>query len=205
MLPINSQTGPRGSAGGIGDAIVMWGQSLVEQDDLQFDVQLGARLATGNANGEPTLPQWYQSGFGSNDILAGTSAKFGVFDAAIAGQFPLGRSSNVITRLKRGNDILLRGGYTYATGRLVIHPSLLLIKRFGESSIANPNPASGPAFINVPGSDQTQVNVLADASFRFSEAYSFNAGIAIPLLKREVNVDGLTRALTITTGLSLRF
>ena len=205
LLPFNSQSGPLGSTSGLGDAIVIWRQTVLQREGATLHLELGGRFATGDANRNASLPQPYQSGLGTNDVLLGASADLGAFDVALAGQIPFGRSSNAISRLKRGSDVLVRCGYTPVAGTLTVHPSLLLIKRLGESSIADPTPLMSPSFIDVPGSEQTQINILIDASFRISEMYFFDAGIAVPLLKREINPDGLTRAITLSTGFSIRF
>jgi hypothetical protein len=197
MLPFNIQEGPAGSVSGIGDLIAAWNQTIIRGEDLQLDLQAGGRFPTGGANGAVSLPQSYQSGLGSTDILLGATVVLGSFDGTLAGQIAFGRGSNSITRLKRGHDILIRSGYSMTAGQFTIHPAVLLIKRFGESSVLNPSFPPGPEFVEIPESDQLQINFAGDTSFRVSDAYSIEIGVAVPFLEREVNVDGLTRAITL--------
>ncbi|MBI5474583.1 MAG: hypothetical protein HY961_19775 [Ignavibacteriae bacterium] len=200
VVPINAQTGPSGSASGIGDVIAVWNQTVLRREELTLQVQLGGKLATGNANGNANLPQAYQSGLGTNDVLFGATVESGGFDASVAAQIPFGRSSNALTRLKRGSDVLVRGGYSFVFDQLTVHPTLLFIQRLGESNIRNLGFPAGPEFVDVAESDQTQINLQIDGALRVSERYSVEAGIAFPFLKRNVNVDGLTRAFSLRAG-----
>lgn len=201
LLPFNTQSGPLGSVSGAGDAIVVWNQEVVENEDFSLSFQIGGKFATGDANGDPSLPQLYQNGLGSNDILLGATASYDQWDGTIGYQIAGGRSSNAVTRLQRSDDFLLRIGYAHAFDQIRVHPSLLFIQRTGNSSIANPSYPAGPEFIELPDSAPSQLNLQIDGSYSLSDTYSTEVGIAFPFLKRIVNVDGLTRAVTMSVSI----
>ena len=200
LLPFNAQSGPLGDVSGLGDIIVVWNQEVVGNNDLLLKLQIGAKFASGNANEDPSLPQLYQSGLGSNDILLGATVSYDQWDGTIGYQIAGGRSSNTITRLQRSDDFLLRAGYVHRIDRFVLHPSLLFIQRLGNSSVANSSYPAGPEFIELSDSAPSQLNLQIDGSYSFSGIYSAEASIALPFLKRKMNVDGLTRAITLSFG-----
>lgn len=200
-LPFNSQSGPLGSVSGIGDLTVVFSRSLLAFGPGELDLQIGGKVALAEVNAGG-LPQAYQSGLGSNDLLAGLHFRLSGFNAAVAWQAPFGRSKNAITRLKRGDDLLLRAGYSHTVDSWTAGGEVLLIKRLQESTVLDTTAAPG-TFRSVPGSDQAQINIVGRASLAISANVELTAMIAVPLLKRDVNIDGLTRALTLSTGLSL--
>ena len=105
-----------------------------------------------------------------------------------------------MTRLKRGDDFLLRAGYAYEFDEFKTFAEVLAIKRLSRSSVVVPGTNT---FTDVPGSDQVQVNLLGKVLFPLDERYTLQGLIALPLLNRKVNVDGLTRALTLSIGVHL--
>ncbi len=201
-LPYSAQTGPLGTVQGVGDVIVLWAQRFQLRGSKNLEFHAGARLSTAGVN-EGGLPQRYQSGLGTTDLLFGLSYGVGEWNAALGYQFSRGRSSNSVDRLKRGDDFLFRGGYQYEADRWSIAGEVLVIKRLHLSSVRDTTAAE--AFVDIPGSDQLQINILARPSYQFSENLSLTAQLAIPLLDREINVDGLTRAFTISAGLTYTF
>jgi hypothetical protein len=204
-LPWTWVEGPRGSANGLADLILIWDQQLWSTDDIALHAQGGVKVATGedNAGG---LPQSYQPGLGTNDLLFGLSLAYSHWHVAATYQYSRGRSSNTLTRLRRGDDVLLRGGYTTDISELHVGIELLAVKRLSLSSVLDAT-AGGTrdVFLDVPDSDQFQLNLAAQASLPVSDNVSVLAHAAIPLLKREVNVDGLTRALTVSAGMRVHF
>ncbi len=201
ILPFNSQSGSLGNTSGIGDLIGVVSQRMYSEGTTSLDLQAGVKFATGNANADTVLPQWYQSGLGSTDILFGASVRIELWDAAIGFQLAGTRNDNIQTRLKRGDDLYLRAGYTIEIENFKLHPSILFIKRLGESSIRDYSSAA-EKFVTVSGSDQSQLNFAAEGQYKISPRYLLNAALAIPLLKRTINVDGLTRAITLSFGLN---
>jgi len=102
-------------------------------------------------------------------------------------------------KLKRGDDLLLRGAYSLAFGEVSITPQLLFIKRLSKSSIVDFN-SPAEKFIEVDKSDQTQLNLLTVLEYDFDGIYSLVGEFAIPFIKREVNVDGLKRVFSASVG-----
>jgi len=108
------------------------------------------------------------------------------------------RNANEVNRLKRGDDLYAEINYSgdMLGGQVIF--KLMGIKRLQESEISD---GSG-SFVIVDGSAQTQVNVAAIYAYRFGNGYAVTAEAALPLLKREINVDGLTRHFTFSVQLS---
>ncbi len=57
------------------------------------------------------------------------------------------------------------------------------------------------SYIDVENSDQTQLNLLTQFQYQMNNNYSLIADFAIPFIKREVNVDGLTRSFSASIGI----
>lgn len=203
ILPYNVQSGPLGKVSGIGDVIIIWNQEVVQGDVLSLKFQAGGKFASGDANGNSTLPQLYQSSLGSNDVLLGASVLLLQWDGTIGYQIAGGRNSNAVTRLLRSDDILLRVGHTLSFEKLTLHPSFLFIQRLGNSSIKNVSYPNGEEFIELPDSAPAQLNAQVEGNYSVSDIYSIEASVAFPFLQRKVNIDGLTRAITISCGMSI--
>jgi len=199
-FPWSRISGPLGYASGIGDLTLLWSQTVWKVNADQVSVQIGGKFATGNAN-SANLPQAYQPGLGTNDFLFGVSYGTEPWLFAVGYQLSRGRSNNSITRLQRGDDLLARIGFTTHIDDLIVGLELLTIKRLQESSVLNPVNAAGGSFIAVSGSDQFQANFLARVSLPLSEPYSLAGLAAVPLRSRSVNVDGLTRSITLSVGI----
>lgn len=203
-LPWTSVEGPRGSTSGLADIILIWDQQLWSADDIAVHAQGGVKLATGEDNAKG-LPQSYQPGLGTNDLLFGLSLAYSQWHIAAAYQYSPGRSANAITRLRRGDDLLLRAGYVANISDFHVGMELLAVQRLSLSSVLDAHATGEEVFVDLPDSDQFQLNLAAQAALPLSDAFSLLAHAAVPLLKREVNVDGLTRALTVSAGLRMHF
>lgn len=199
-LPWSRSSGPSGNLGGLGDLTVLWHQPLADLGSGTLSMQAGARLATGESDGGG-LPQAYQPGLGTNDILFGLTYSAGSWHAAAGYQWSRGRSDNAVTRLRRGDDVMVRAGYATDLGGVRAGVDVLAIKRLHVSSVAG---AVAGTFVDVPGSDQFQMNIVPSAGIPVAERFTLRIAGAIPLRSREVNVDGLTRSLTILVGLEAR-
>lgn len=201
-IPYNFQSGPSGEVSGIGDLILSVNQNLFKVDKSAIDISVGARLATGDDN-KDNLPMAYQSGLGSNDVIFALNYSYDQLGFGIGYQLSGERNDN-INKLKRGDDLLVRASYNFLLDKFIITPQLLFIKRLGKSSIVNLL-AMGPteSYIDVENSDQTQVNLLTQVQYQINSNYSLFADFAIPFIKREVNVDGLTRSFSASLGIQL--
>lgn len=201
-LPYNIQSGPLGDVSGIGDLILSVNQNLFRNDNSSLDASVGAKLATGDDN-KDNLPMAYQSGLGSNDVIFALNYSYDQLGFGIGYQLAGARNDN-INKLKRGDDLLLRASYNFLIDKFTITPQLLFIKRLGKSNVVNLL-AVGPidSYINIPESDQTQVNLLTQVQYQINNNYSLFADFAIPFIKREVNVDGLTRSFSASLGIQL--
>lgn len=198
-FPYSWQSGPLGKVWGIGDPIVSGLYRLYQDKERSVHVSAGVRITFGNDK-EQSLPQAYQSSLGATDYLFGaTYSEFG-FTLSAGYQFAGGRNNN-ITRLERGNDALVGLNYGFkVTDNLSVKPEVLYIKRLGESTIVDTNISSN-MFVSVPNSAQTQLNVGLGGTYSVNKKTNISFYFAVPTLKREVNVDGLTRSYTVSVGL----
>ncbi|MBI4429067.1 MAG: hypothetical protein HY562_08100 [Ignavibacteriales bacterium] len=199
-FPWSRQSGPFGSASGIGDMSVFWSQQVWTDGVAQVSVELGGKLATANVEAGD-LPQAYQSGLGTNDLIVGASYVEESLNAAVGYQLSRGRSNNSVTRLRRGDDFFLRAGYSGELEEFQYALEALAIKRLEESSVLDSTSPTG-TFVNIPGSDQFQVNILGKLVLLLDGSKNARLIAAVPLLQRNVNVDGLTRSLTLSFGFS---
>ena len=203
LIPYNIQSGPAGSVNGIGDLILSWNQQLYSNENSSLSASLGAKLATGDDN-KDNLPQKYQSGLGTNDILFGVSYTYDKINVGAGYQLAGGRNDNLL-QLERGDDLLLRASYQLSFDQLSIVPQILFIQRLAESSILDTASTNGEKFVEVDKSDQSQLNLLAKLEYKIDESISLIGDFAIPFIKREVNVDGLTRAFSVSAGVRFSF
>ncbi|MBI4418138.1 MAG: hypothetical protein HY563_05130 [Ignavibacteriales bacterium] len=201
-IPYNRQSGPLGSTSGIGDLTIVFSHNILTVGDGELRLQIGGKLALAEVN-DGGLPQAYQSGLGTNDILAGIQYRFSVWNAAIAYQIPFGRSDNNVTRLKRGDDLLLRLGYSHALESMSVGAEIFAIKRLQESSVLDTSTAPPQPYRTLTGSDQTQINLVGRLAYPLGGSVEIQALVALPLLKRDINVDGLTRAFSASAGVAL--
>lgn len=203
-IPYNLQTGPLGDVNGIGDLLAGVTQNLFSNENSMLDVSIGAKFATGDDN-KDNLPMAYQSGLGSNDLIFALNYSYNQIGFGVGYQLAGGRNENLI-KLKRGDDLLVRASYNFSLDKFTITPQLLFIKRLGKSNIVNLL-AMGPteSYIDVEKSDQTQVNLLTKVQYEINKNYSLFADFAVPFIKREVNVDGLTRSFSASIGVQLNF
>jgi hypothetical protein len=197
-LPFNIQSGPLGDVNGIGDLILSWKQKLFSDESSSFDASFGVKLATGDDN-KDNLPQVYQSGLGANDILFAVNYNYDKFSVGAGYQLAGGRNNNYY-RLERGDDLLLRGAYSFQFEEFSITPQLLFIKRLTKSSILDTT-TTPETFVEVENSDQAQLNVLVLTNYQVSNNISLFFDFAVPFIKREVNIDGLTRAFSTSVGI----
>ena len=203
LFPYNVQSGPAGSINGIGDLIISWNQQLFSDENSSFNASLGVKLGTGEDN-KDNLPQVYQSGLGKNDVLIGINYFYDKLSIG-AGYQISGRRNNNLYRLKKGNDLLLRASYELTFDLLSITPKILYIQPMSRSSILNSSTNGGESFIEVDKSDKAQINLLTELRYKMLDNISLQGDFAIPFIKREVNLDGLTRAYSASLGLGYSF
>jgi len=201
-IPYNIQSGPLGDVNGIGDLLISVTQSIISDNISSLDASFGVKFATGEDNAD-NLPMAYQSGMGSNDILFTLNYYYNNIGFGVGYQLAGGRNNNVI-KLERGDDLLLRASYNFLLDQFTIKPQILFIKRLSESSVVNSaSMAPMETYIDVENSDQTQLNLLTVIQYQIDKNYSLFADFAIPFIKREVNVDGLTRSFSASVGVQL--
>ncbi len=206
-LPFNLQSGPLYNVKGIGDLI--FGLSYgFKFDESYLTVSAGMRLATADENRE-FIRQPYRSGLGSNDFMLGIDYSFSNFSFGAGYQLAGKPVDEDLFIVERGDDLLLRSGYIFNIDDFSINPQLLFIKRLGKSKMyffsSDPDANSIPLYLEVEGSDQSKLNLFVNTTYNVNENYSHFIEFALPFLERDVNVDGLTRAFTIATGIRFQF
>ncbi|MDP4220366.1 MAG: hypothetical protein Q8916_12000 [Bacteroidota bacterium] len=202
-VPLRQQNGPLGSVSGIGDLTIVINQSLINLAGLDLSVDLGTKLATGSVtNG--SLPQSYQNGTGSSDLLLGVDLVSSSINLGVAYELAGGRSANELTRLKRGDDFIARAGYMHHGESLDLGGEVIGIWQIQESSVLNPITQAGD-YINVAGSNGLALNALFKARYNLGSMFSITGTLGIPLNKRDHNEDGLSRSLTASAGVALSF
>ena len=199
LVPYNFQSGPAGDVSGIGDLILSLNQNLFSDKGSSLDASIGIKMATGDDN-KDNLPQVYQSGLGMNDVLFALNYNYNKLSVG-AGYQISGERNNNITRLEKGDDLLLRASYNLSFEQLSITPQLLYIQRLAKSSILDTTSVE-EAFVEVDKSDQPQLNFLAVLRYKIDDYFTLVGDFAIPFIKREVNVDGLTRVFSASVGVS---
>ncbi len=204
IMPYHLISGPEGDVNGIGDLILGWTQNIISDETSQLNATLGGKFATGDENKAPNLPQVYQPGLGSNDLLFAVDYSYENFGVGLGYQLAGGRNDKQGVRLERGDDFIARALYKFSLSDVSITPQLLFIKRLSESSVFDTSSA-GENFINVEKSDQSQLNLIVQFQYPLNERFSLFAEGAVPFIKREVNVDGLTRAYTFSAGVSFSY
>lgn len=200
-LPFGIQNGPLGNTSGIGDLLLIYSLPVYENESLSIFISGGFKLATSTINSENSLPQSYQNGLGTNDVLLGTTLNVSSFGFSLGYQISGGRNENSITKLKRGDDLLIKGSYMFNLSEVSLKTELLFIQRIGVSSVALLNAPAGTYF-EIPDSDQSQLNFLINGEYEISGGIKIFVGFAVPFLNRSVNVDGLTRTFSSSTGIS---
>lgn len=202
-IPIHGISGALGSLIGLGDVV-----GIITVNPPKSDVSFsgGVRLATGNDN-QGGLPQQYQPGLGTNDLLLGIAYTKQKFIFAAGYQRSTGRSKNRLTELKRGDDLLFRMTYSDEYDEIRDYSiSLLYINHFTEMSVVSYSsaaPFSGKSYVSVNGSDQKQLNLLVQAGWKLESRTKVVIEGAFPFFKRPINLDGLSRAFTL--GLAAYF
>ena len=199
LVPYNFQSGPAGSVNGIGDLILSLNQNLLTDGESSFDGSIGIKIATGDDN-KDNLPQVYQSGLGTNDVLFALNYTFDKLSLGAGYQLSGGRNNN-ITRLEKGDDLLLRASYTLSFEQFSITPQFLYIQPLAKSSILDTTSVQ-EAFVEVDKSDQPQLNFLTVLRYKIADNISLVADFAIPFLSQETNVDGLKRVFSASVGIS---
>ena len=198
LIPYNVQSGPAGDVNGIGDLILSLNQNLLSDKASSLDASIGIKMATGDDN-KDNLPQVYQSGLGMNDVLIALNYTYNKLSVG-AGYQISGERNNNITRLEKGDDLLLRASYDLSFDQFSITTQLLFIQRLAKSSVIDTTSTDEEKFVEVDKSDQTQLNFLTVLEYQIADNLSLVGDFAIPFIKREVNVDGLTRAFSASVG-----
>lgn len=203
LIPFNFQKGPLGRVAGLGDFILSFEHIITDLNDRTFVVEAGMKFATAKQNVD-SLPQRYQNGLGTNDLLLNATYSVKGVHIGLGLQHPFGRSAN-FEGLKRGTDLSLRMGYGKTYDAFGFDASIIAVKSFGLQSIADRQGAVFIPYIDVPNSDQFQVNLAIDGKYSLSETVSVTVVAAIPFLKREINVDGLSRSFTLSAGIYVTY
>jgi len=195
VLPYLDLDGPDGDANGIGDSMVTLRQEWAASDTLMVSLIAGVRLPTGDDNANPGLPQGYQLGLGSIDVLGGIGGQWRSLSVTFAYQAAGDPNDLEGTHLQRGDDVALSGDVAPRLGHWQPQIGLVAVHRLDESTID-----AGSGRTPVVNSDGMQVNLRGGVTWTPRQQVDLGFSFAKALLSRESNVDGLTRSWAI--GLS---
>ncbi len=204
-LPYTFITGPLGENNGIGDLSILFTKNFSIKKIHTLSFSVGGKLATGDVNSADSLPQRYMPGLGTNDLIVGASYNYKSYYFGLAYQKPFGRSANYVTRLKRGDDVLIRAGFFEQFNKFGVKAEILTILRIQQSSVLNAADTTGESFIEIDGSNEPQVNLLATVTFQASPEILLTGQGAIPFLTRDYNYDGLKRTISLAASISYLF
>lgn len=203
-IPYTFISGPLGENNGVGDFRVVLSRGFLIKKIHQLTISFGGKFATGRVNSGDSLPQRYMPGLGTNDLLIGAVYTFENYYFGIGYQKPFGRSGNYYTRLKRGDDALVRAGFFEQFNKIGIKAEILTILRIRPSSVRDPV-GTEESYTEIDGSNEVQVNMLGTVTYRASKEIGFTGSVAIPFLTRNYNYDGLKRAFTFSGSVSYFF
>ncbi|MCI0448167.1 MAG: hypothetical protein L0Y79_00075 [Chlorobi bacterium] len=203
-VPYTFVNGPLGEVNGLGDLTIALTRSFVIEKSHTLSFTLGGKPRTGRVNSDDSLPQRYMPSLGTNDLLVGASYSYTNYNVAVAYQKPFGRSPNYITRLKRGDDLLLRAGYNQQFGKVNAKAEILTILRIQPSSVLA-DTIGGENFVEVDGSNEPQVNLLAAVNYLLSSNIAISGEAALPFLQRDYNYDGLKRSFSFSVSIAYLF
>jgi hypothetical protein len=204
-IPYTFMTGPLGSNNGPGDLRILFTKSFSIRKVHFLSFSAGGKLATGEVNSADSLPQLYMPVLVTNDLILGAGYNYTNYYAGVGYQIPFGRSANYITRLKRGHDAFFRAGFFERFNKVGVKAEILTIIPVQPASVLNTADTTGESFIDIDGSNEPQVNLLATVTFEASKNISLTGFAAIPFLARDYNYDGLKRTLTIAASVSYLF
>ncbi|MBD3219899.1 hypothetical protein GF314_01535 [bacterium] len=201
-LPYRSSDGEQGSASGPGDALVLLEQAIVTSPCWTLGLAAGARLATGDDDAEPDLPQAYQPGLGATDLILAATARHRAWSFALGYQLVEDTfTGNETTPIRRGDDLYLQVARAFTAGGFDLTAEVQAIQRLAATEIR----LADDTTIEVEDSDRLQINLGLEARRSLIGRLDLAAGVAVPLVSRDQNVDGLQRALTVSVGLATGF
>jgi len=190
-LPFNLSSGPGGVVTGVGDALAAFTVYAKLGKSGIWGFTVGGKFATGNAN-SGGLPQSYQAGLGTNDLIVGISDNIKMVNICVAYQKPFGTSKNSLTGQKRGDDVMLRFGITQPIKKLNLQEEVFVIKRIQNTSLVVPG--SSPLQYSVKqGTNELQVDLHGKLSYKFSPVIRTDIEGFVSLLSRNYNLDGLSK------------
>jgi hypothetical protein len=203
-MPYTFVSGPLGNNNGAGDLVLAFTRSFKIENTHILSFSLGGKLATGNVNSNDSLPQRYMPGLGTNDIIVGASYTYQNYYFGIGYQKPFGRSRNYATRLKRGDDVLVRAGFFEQFNKVGIKAEILTIIKIQPASVLN-TASTTESFIEIDGSNEPQVNLQGVVTYQASREIGLTLQAAFPFLKRDYNFDGLKRTFSVAGSVSYFF
>jgi hypothetical protein len=203
ILPYSIISGPAATIHGFGDMLVLCTSYFPFPGIGEWGVSLGAKFSSGSAD-KNGLYQAYQPALGTNDLLIGVVKNAGLVNFAVAYQHPFDRSNNTYTKLKRGDDFMLRFGITQPFKKSFLQAEIIGIKRIQKSNILvfGSNPEQ---YVDVDNSNQFQVNLLGRFGCQTSENIRLELYGNYALLKRDDNSDGLSRLFSVAASFILLF
>ena len=221
-VPYSVINGNLGNNNGVGDITFSTTQTIVKNNNLKFNITVGAKIATGKSdaaiNNLP-LPMPYQTSLGTNDIILGTSLQYKKWNLALGFQGVLSnKNENTFLKrkytsnadaqkyfesnfLNRGNDALLRVEKSFNLKKINLSTGLLAIYHLKESTMLD---ESGNR-IAIKHSDGLTLNITGKAQYNLSNHFGINFSFGFPSVVRKVRPDGLTRHFVLAAAFNYNF
>lgn len=230
-MPYVYMSGPLGSNNGTGDISLSLTKNILRKDNYDINFSLGTKIPTNHANAERTdgvsLPMYYQTSLGTYDFIAGISLitrkwlfatgyqqviadvnnnnfswapwrSLGLFDEAKV-YFPS-------KDFERGSDVMFRVERNFRFSKFNVFIGVLDILRLNKDKAISP--ATGERTIvenDIGTSNGHAVTLLWGGGYHFNTNSSIKILIGNRLIERQINVDGLSRELVISTGYVFKF
>jgi hypothetical protein len=227
-LPIYAAKGELASVAGLGDASVTYTHHWYNLEQFSFQATGGFKLGMGNStitdgSGRP-LPMTYQSSLGTTDLMIGANVMWKKYVTLAAGyQQPIIRyTENDYLRMSPANE-LSYSTVDYPLSRKLYRNGDVMMRLEGHYSGERAGISAGPWAIyhlandlyqdetgrwrELNGSEGFTLNVAGNAYIRWGRLgeWKFDVTAALPVVKRDIAPDGLTRQWMVTPRLTYFF
>ncbi len=230
-MPYVYMKGSLGSNNGTGDISLSITKNILRKDNFDINFSLGTKIPTNHANAERvdgvSLPMYYQTSLGTYDFVAGISlitrkwllatgyqqvvADVNNNDFSWAPWRPLGLFDEATVYhpskdFERGNDVMFRIERNFRFSKFNVFIGLLDILRLNEDKAISPVTSEKVIVENDRGTSNGHATTLLwGGGYNFNTNNSIKLLIGNRLIKRQINIDGLSRELVISTGYILKF
>jgi hypothetical protein len=195
------------------------GEGLLSQaTNSTLTFEAGMKFPTGSYIND-TAKQRYETGLGTYNLIVGATFSLPHYKDISEGdwQFGMGFLLPIITynsleedigRVYNGSSLAAKIRYgRWFDEQLRISAEAIGIQQVTETTVhaylvteSSPEPI-GIGNFPIEGTDQLQINIKLSGDYRLTDDIGLQAWMAIPILERNSNLDGLKRSFTFSLGL----